>query len=234
MCASIEGNDRGIAIVLPPRETDPRNGIYPAGHRGRGEVYRGRKGRGVGMHHRRVSGWFLSFELPPPSPPQPHPPPDTVERREMHSCGNTSCHSRRPPRDNKLSGLRIGRKQRAVFHMQNTYSRLSRSSLEPRSRARARAKNPYRRSGVKNDLADNRCCIAPRRRSFALFPDRSLCLDRSIALSGRVGLNKWPRVSGRDRVSRINIPSAGIKRETLLRKLLLGCLSEQLGPLWGI
>jgi len=41
-------------------------------------------------------------------------------RREMHSCGNASCHSRRLPRDNKLSGLCIGRKQRRTSHMQNT------------------------------------------------------------------------------------------------------------------
>lgn len=85
-----------------------------------------------------ASMWFLPFPLPFASRPlpaasrpipslwpvflAPMQPRRRREKRKMHSCGNASCHSRRLPRDNKLSGLCIGEKAKAAFHMQNTYA----------------------------------------------------------------------------------------------------------------
>jgi hypothetical protein len=137
------------------RESDPRD-VYV-------------RGRGVGMHHHRTLGWFLSFS---------RRLPDTVERREMHSCGNTSCHSRRPPRDNKLSGLRIGRKQRRPFICKILSREPREAPREPRPRPSG-ARKPAPSFPMKNDLADNRCRAAPRRTaSRPSLIDRFVLIDR--------------------------------------------------------
>jgi len=144
--------------LLRLRETDPRN-VHP---------HVERRNASPPFVHR--GGFFLSPE----------------GRREMHSCGNASCHSRRLPRDNKLSGLCIGRKQRLPFICKILTRRESRG-FESSSSSRARKPAPSFR--VKNDLADNRCssfaeAAGSAALPFAPFLDRSLCLDRSIALSG--------------------------------------------------
>lgn len=108
-------------------------------------------------------------------------------KREMHSCGNASCHSRRLPRDNKLSGLCIGRKQRRTFHMQNTCAPQVPRALElvfvvPGAKTRpVVSSEKWSRWQSMQRFAEAAGSTAL---PFAPFLDRSLCLDRSIALSG--------------------------------------------------
>jgi len=129
----------------------------------------------VRMHHRRCIE-VVSF-----------PTSQRKGRREMHSCGNASCHSRRLPRDNKLSGLCIGRKQRRTFHMQNTCAPQVPRAPElvfvvPGAKTRPVVSNEkWSRWQSMQRFAEAAGSAAL---PFALFLDRSLCLDRSIALSG--------------------------------------------------
>lgn len=107
-------------------------------------------------------------------------------RREMHSRGNASCHSRRPPRDNKLSGLCIGRKQRRTFHMQNRTCapQVPRAPelVVPGAKTRpVVSSEKWSRWQSMQRFAEAAGSAAL---PFASFLDRSLCLDRSIALSG--------------------------------------------------
>jgi len=150
------------------RETDPRN-VHPR-----------RASECITVAHR--DGFFPSL---PPSRRS-----DATRcrgRREMHSCGNASCHSRRLPRDNKLSGLCIGRKQRRTFHMQNTCAPQVPRAPElvfvvPGAKTRpVVSSEKWSRWQSMQRFAE---AAGNAALPFAPFLDRSLCLDRSIALSG--------------------------------------------------
>lgn len=120
-------------------------------------------------------------------PPTRRRAPRRRGRREMHSCGNASCHSRRLPRDNKLSGLCIGRKQRRTFHMQNTCAPQVPRAPElvfvvpgAKTRPVVSSEKWSRWQSMQRFAEAAGSAALP----FAPFLDRSLCLDRSIALSG--------------------------------------------------
>lgn len=107
-------------------------------------------------------------------------PPSQRKGREMHSCGNASCHSRRLPRDNKLSGLCIGRKQRRTFHMQNTCA--PQVPQAPSSSSSSWARKPAPSFRVKNDLADNRCSGLPKRQAAPRCHLRPFLIDRFVLI----------------------------------------------------
>lgn len=143
------------------RETDPRN-VHP-------HVERRNASHRVPCVHR--GGFF---------------PPRRGDAKCTRAATRAATHAGLP-RDNKLSGLCIGRKQRRPFICKILARRESRGLVSSSS---SRARKPAPSFLVKNDLTDNRrsgsaeaagsAALLP----FAPFLDRSLCLDRSIALSG--------------------------------------------------